>query len=132
MELIESDGLDQVAVAPSLAGLIAVALLAPASQRDDRGRLAPRFLSNPPRGIEAVETRHPDVHQDHLGAKLCRPLNRLDAVVGKRHFVSGELEHHAEAFCPIPTVVHHEHPAAGGRRQRRMGKARRRRVPRPG
>ena len=53
----------------------------------------------PPRCLDAVEVRHPNVHQQHVGPERARGLHRLLAVLGLAHHLHlpGGLEHGAKA-----------------------------------
>ena len=58
------------------------------------------------RGFEPIHHRHPDVHQDHVGARLGSELDRLLTVLGlANHLDTARLKQHAEAGTNESLVV---------------------------
>lgn len=67
------------------------------------------------RGLDAVEARHADVHQDDVRVEMCREADRLGAVArlaGDRQVVLA-LQQHAEAEALHGLVVDDEHAGHG-------------------
>ena len=87
-----------------------------------RARAARR--DDPPRRLDPVDARHPDVHQDHVGLELGREAHRLRAVLGLADDleVVARLEDQAEAAAHERLVVgdqdadRHRSPRAGAAR----------------
>src|SRR5262249_36531555 len=91
LEIREANWLDEVAVTPRFSRLSSVAVLSPARKRDDQRVASPGLGANPPRRFITVETRHPDVHQDHIGPEFFRSPDSLDAVVRGQDVIAQEL-----------------------------------------
>src|SRR5215469_12316561 len=95
MQRGELDRLHQMLVDPRLLGALAIGFLAPARERDDRGTGSELQLPNAPGGIEAVQPRHADVHEDHVRLECLNNFNRLDSVARLTYLVP---EHAQERF----------------------------------
>src|SRR5207248_4151011 len=83
LKVVDLHRLEEMSVASGIARLLFVALLPPASERDDGDVLAPGLLPNLPRRLVTIEPPHPHVHKDDLRLKSLRRLDRFDAVMGR-------------------------------------------------
>jgi hypothetical protein len=80
-QVVRRHVLEQEPARPGLHGGVDVLVEVEGRQRQHaRRRRCPR--EQPPGGLDAVESRHPDVHQDDVGPELDRQLDRRDAVTG--------------------------------------------------
>src|SRR5690606_40799093 len=103
--------LDEVVVEARSQRALTVALLPPAAQRDEEDALAPALAAQPPRGLEAAEPWHREIHQHDVRSEIRSDLERRGAVEGRAHLVAEALEHHAEHHRRVLVVVDDEHPA---------------------
>ena len=84
----------------------------PRGQEDDRGVLVALPALDQLDGLEAVQPRHPDVHDDHGEVVLEEPLERLLARRRGDHLAAERLQHGPESHQALRLVVDHEYGAA--------------------
>ena len=74
-----------------------------------------------PRDFIAVESRHADVEEDHLGPELARDVERPHAVVRHARLVPERLQQQLERRRGIDVVVDHQDAPRHRRALRRVG-----------
>jgi hypothetical protein len=81
-------------------------------QEDDRGVLVPLPALDQLDGLEPVEARHPDVHDDDREVLVEKVLERLLSRRRRDHLAAERLQHCAEGDKALRLVVDHEYGAA--------------------
>src|SRR6187551_2273793 len=104
----------------------AVFFPAPSGHCDDPRPMRKIAGAQPPAYFEAVETRHPEVEQDHVGVEGHRSIDRTLSVVLHRRVMTEEREQTAERVGAVDVVVDDQNSSASA------GRALERPVGRPG
>src|SRR5438094_615038 len=83
---------------------------------DDRDVHGARITADVPREIEAVHARHPDIDQHDGGQLALELLERVEAVLGRKHAVALALQQPPGDLAHGERVVHHHHERRRARR----------------
>ena len=100
-------------------GAALVFVLPPPAQGDEDHGVSPGLRADLATRLVAVELRHPDVEQSHLGLKGRRDRHRLRPVLSGAHVVSQMPQEVGERRHRVLVVIGHQYPVAteGGWRQ---------------
>ena len=91
-----------------------VHVLVEVERREDEDARRAARRDDPPRRLDPVELRHPDVHQDHVRLELGRQAHRLVAVLGLADDLEivASLDDQPEAAADERLVVGDQDPDA--------------------
>src|SRR5450631_3780195 len=93
-----------LAKAPDLVGFLVLC------RADDHRNVLGLFLARDrASGLEAVEARHHDVHQDEIGHVAFRALDRRLAAINEKDLVSALLQHAFHEGALRRRIVHHHY-----------------------
>src|SRR5688572_31728591 len=112
-DLLEQLGLDrlrEVMVEASVPRALAIGILAPARDGNERGPAHLRALPQRPGDLVTAHAGKADVHQHDLRTERCRELDRGAAFVGELHLMTHEAKQHGKALGGIRVIVDDEDP----------------------
>jgi hypothetical protein len=110
-EQLRLDVLDEEPAGPAAQGLVHVVIHVEGRQHDDAGLVVTQ-RHHPAGGLDAVEIRHPHVHQDDVRPKGARQLDGFGAVAG----LSDDLEVRLDLQEEPETLRSPNGHSAGGQR----------------
>jgi hypothetical protein len=91
-------------------GATTIRVLAPTGQGHQYRSLVGLPFTNPSGGFIAVQDRQADIHEDHVGLKIRRPVNRRQTVIGRMRFVSAEGEQRGHHVSGVAIVIDDQNP----------------------
>src|SRR5439155_454860 len=98
----------ETAIARELPRAQAAAATSDPGDGDGREPVALRVRTQAPDELEAVDLRHAEIAEDHVGARLAEPVHRLLPVPGRDDARAEGLEQRPHGLSVVRGVVHHQ------------------------